>query len=146
MSEYSYKEILQRDGKLIFTPGGTSMRPMLNHHESPVLLLPRPAGRLKKYDVPFYQRDNGQYVLHRIVKVTKDGYVCCGDGQVALEKGVRDDMIFAVLKGYYKGDRYIDVEKSLSNKIYARFWVAIRPIRRCWRKLVRIGKEIFRIK
>lgn len=143
MSEQGYREILERDGKLIFTPGGTSMRPMLRHHECPVLLLPRPAGRLKKYDVPFYQRDNGQYVLHRIVKVKKDGYVCCGDGQVILEKGVRDDMIFAVLKGYYKGERYIDVEKSLGNKIYARFWVAIRPIRRCWRKLKGIVKGIF---
>lgn len=146
MSEAGYREILEREGRLIFTPGGTSMRPMLRHHECPVLLVPRPKERLKKYDVPFYQRDNGQYVLHRIIKVKKDGYVCCGDGQVVPEDSVRDDMIFAVLKGYYKGGRYIDVEKNPANRIYARFWVAIRPIRRCWRKFKQIVKRILRRK
>lgn len=130
MNKISYQEILEKEGRIVFTPGGTSMRPMLRHHQNPVLLVPKPKGqRLRKYDIPFYQRDNGQYVLHRILSVKKDSYVCCGDGQVDPEKGVRDDMIFAILEGYYKGDRYIDVSKSLPNKIYARFWVAIRPIR-----------------
>jgi hypothetical protein len=39
----------------------------------------------KKYDVIFYRRENGQYVLHRIIKIKKDGYVCRGDNQTAKE-------------------------------------------------------------
>lgn len=144
MNKISYQEMLEKEGRIVFTPGGTSMRPMLRHHQNPVLLLPKPQGqRLHKYDVPFYQRDNGQYVLHRILKVKKDSYVCCGDGQVNLETGVRDDMIFAVLAGYYKGDRFIDVSKSLPNKLYARFWVAIRPIRWLWVRGVGRLRRIF---
>lgn len=133
MSKSSYQEILAKEGRLIFTPGGTSMRPMLRHHQNPVVLLPKPENRrLKKYEIPFYQRDNGVYVLHRILKVQKDSYVCCGDGQVYPEEGVRDDMIFALLAGFYKGDRYIDLSKSRFYRLYGRFWVAILPIRRLW--------------
>jgi len=51
-----------------FTPQGTSMTPMILGGRDQVILSPPPK-QWKKYDLPFYQRDNGQYVLHRIVEV-----------------------------------------------------------------------------
>ena len=54
----------------------------------------RPPERLRKYDLPFYTRDSGQYVLHRIVKVNADGtYTLRGDHQIVNEQGVRPDQI-----------------------------------------------------
>ena len=44
-----------------------------------VMIIERVTGRLKKYDVPLYKRPNGQYVLHRILKVRENDYVICGD-------------------------------------------------------------------
>ena len=45
----------------------------------------------------FYQRDNGQFVMHRICKVTQDGYDIIGDAQTEIEHGVRPDQIFALI-------------------------------------------------
>ena len=124
----AYEEVLKRNGTLVFTPGGTSMQPLLKHHENPVVLVPV-EGKLKKGDVPFYKRPNGQYVLHRIIKVRKDSYDLCGDNQSALEKGVTDDMIFAKMVGFYRGDEYISVDEKWVKR-YARRRMASRPFRR----------------
>ena len=126
MSE-AYEDVLKRNGTLVFTPGGTSMQPLLRHHENPVVLLPV-EGRLKRGDVPFYKRANGQYVLHRIICVHKDGYDCCGDNQTALEKGVTDDMIFARMVGFYQGERYISCDDPAIVR-YSRRRMASRPMR-----------------
>lgn len=139
----TYKEIVTQKGSLLFTPGGNSMRPMLKHHETPIYVVALENGNsLKKYDVPFYVRDNGQCVLHRIVG-EKDGmFVCCGDGQVGLEYGVRKDMVFAKLVGFYRGEKYIEVDKSVAYKIYSRVWVTIRPLRRIYAGIKNAFKRI----
>ncbi len=136
MSKGDYISLIKENGQLVFTPGGTSMNPILRHHQCPVIIKAADdRTKLKKYDIPFYRRDNGQFVLHRIIGKNKDGFICCGDGQTAPEYGVREDMIFGILVGYYKGDKYIDVKRNTRYKIYSRFWVAIRPIRRVFAKL-----------
>ncbi|MBR6795094.1 MAG: S24/S26 family peptidase [Clostridia bacterium] len=124
----AYEDVLKRNGTLVFTPGGTSMQPLLKHHENPVVLVPTD-GRLKRGDVPFYKRADGQYVLHRIIRVHKDSYDCCGDNQSALEKGVTDDMIFAKMVGFYRGDTYISVDDKAVRR-YAARRMASRPFRR----------------
>lgn len=128
-----YPELIKSKGSLLFTPGGNSMRPMLIHHETPIYVVAVEDGsEMNKYDVPFYIRDDGQCVLHRIIGRRDGNFVCCGDGQVIPEYGVRPDMIFARLVGFYRGEKYIEVDKSLGYMIYSRLWVAIRPIRRVW--------------
>ncbi len=132
-----YRNLAKEKGILAFTPGGSSMRPMLAHHNNPVVVKSIDQSKKpKKYDVIFYQRDDGQYVLHRIISEKDNFYTCCGDGQTNPEYGVRDDMIFAVLIGYYKGNRYIDVQKNISYKIYSRLWVVSLPIRKLYNKFI----------
>ncbi len=92
----TFEETINRDGKLIFTNVGTSMRPLIKQGRD-VLIIEKPVFPLKKYDVPLYRRENGQYVLHRIVAVRKDGYVTRGDSRIHREYGVTDDMIIGVL-------------------------------------------------
>ena len=50
------------------------------------LLLIIPAERpLKKYDIPLYRRDNGQYILHRIIGRDESGYIMRGDNRSVKE-------------------------------------------------------------
>ncbi len=123
----SYEEVLARKKVLVFTPGGTSMQPLLKHHENPVVLVPVDTP-LRKLDVILYKRAGGQYVLHRIIKVTKKGYVCCGDNQTTPEKGVMPDMVIARMVGFYKDGEYIDAQ-SAEMKKYARRRVWSIPLR-----------------
>ena len=63
------------------------MMPLIKQDRD-LLIIEPVHGRLKKYDVPLYKRDNGQYVLHRILKVREQGYVICGDNRWAKEYGI----------------------------------------------------------
>lgn len=109
-----------------FAPYGVSMLPMLRQGVDTVVLSPVP-GKLKKYDLPLYRRDNGKFVLHRIVKAGKT-YTCIGDNQYVLEFGIRQDQLLALVTGFYRGDRYHSV-RSPGYRCYCVVWHLSRPIR-----------------
>lgn len=124
------KESLSAGKSVKLSPKGTSMLPMLRQGRDSVLLSPL-NGKLKKYDLPFYQRRNGQYVLHRIVK-SDDTYTCIGDNQFDLERGVCHDQMIAVVTAFYRDGRKISV-KSFRYRFYCRFWHYSRSIRHYYR-------------
>lgn len=129
MEEFnSIKEILDTFGKYTGLTMGQSMWPLI-HQQKDNIIVVKPNGRLKKYDIPVYIIPSGKYVMHRIIDVKDDHYIILGDGLTTLEK-VTDDMICGKLVGFYKnGKRYIDLETNVGYKIYSRIWVALRPIR-----------------
>ena len=65
------RESLDEGKSVFFMPNGISMLPMLHQGIDKVTLSPLPE-QLKKYDLPLYQRENGQYVIHRIDVVVYD--------------------------------------------------------------------------
>ena len=110
---------------------GISMLPMLRQGIDSVELSPLPA-RLKKYDLPVYQRSSGQYVMHRIVGVKDDHYICIGDNQFQFEK-VRHSQMIGVVTAFTRGDRLWQVSNPIY-KFYCRFWHISRPLRHFWRR------------
>ena len=109
-----------------FTPRGTSMTPMILGGRDQVILSPAPA-QWKKYDLPFYQRDNGQYVLHRIVKVGET-LTCIGDNQFEYEEGLRPDQMIAVATGFVRKGKTYRTD-MLSYRVYCRLWHWSRGVR-----------------
>ncbi len=105
----TFEEILERDGRLVYTSVGDSMRPFIRSGED-LLVIEKPAGRLKKYDVPLYRRDSGQYVLHRILKVREKDYVICGDNRWQRETGITDGHILGVLTGIVRNGEIISAQ------------------------------------
>ena len=114
-----------------FSPRGISMLPMLRQGIDSVVLSPLPE-RLRKYDLPLYQRENGQYVLHRIVKVGTT-YTCMGDNQFVAEPGLRHDQMIAVVTAFTRGKRTHQVTE-LGYRLYCRLWHYSRPVRHFWRR------------
>lgn len=100
------EESLKQNGVYITLTKGDSMNPMLVEGRDRVVIVP-PEFPLNKYDVPVY-RKLGHYTMHRIVRVTKNGYVICGDNRGDLEKNIRKEDIVGMLDGFYQGDKYID--------------------------------------
>ena len=107
------------------------MLPMLRQGIDSVVFSPLPEV-LCKYDLPLYQRDDGKYVLHRIV-AEGDTYTCMGDNQFVEETGVRRDQMIALVTGFYRGEKYHSVTEP-GYRIYCRFWHYSRPIRHFWRR------------
>lgn len=124
----SIKEALEAGGIYSGLTCGISMEPLI-HHQRDTIIVVKPEGRLKKYDVPVYVTKQGKYIMHRVVKVYPDHYVIVGDN-LKTKEYVTDDMIIGKLKGFYKnGKKYIDLETNKAYKLYSKIWVALLPVR-----------------
>ncbi len=130
------KEVIESGGEFRMYPKGVSMLPILRQGKDSVVLI-KPTFPLRRGQIIFYQRKNGQYVLHRIVGVKKEHYILCGDNQTYREEGITQDMIIAVVSKIYRNDK--EVPQNI-HKIYEFLW---RPfiIRRCIHFLGRIFGE-----
>ena len=119
---------LQMDtsGSALLTVTGWSMLPMLHNRKDTVTICPV-TGSCKATDVILYQRDNGQYVLHRIVKVGET-YTCIGDNQYQYETGVRHDQMIGLVTGFYRDQEYHSATE-LSHRVYRFLWHHSRWLR-----------------
>ena len=135
------QERLAKGESVQFTPKGISMRPMIEGGRDQIVLSPLPE-KLRKYDLPFYRRDDGHFVLHRIVKVGQT-YTCIGDHQLVYERGVRQDQMIALATGLYRKGKYYSLD-SFGYKLYSRLWHWMRPLRRVTHWGGRIFKAVVR--
>lgn len=126
------RETLAAGQSVEFSPRGTSMLPMLRQGVDRVVLSPLPE-RLQKYDLPLYQRDNGQYVLHRIVQVG-ESITCMGDNQIDPEEGLGESQMIGLVTAFYRGNKKVSVA-DWRYRLYCRIWPVSRPVRRGWRWL-----------
>lgn len=120
MSKSTFEEEIRRKGKLVYTNVGDSMEPLIKQGRD-LLIISAVNGRLKKYDVPLYKRDSGQYVLHRILKVRTDDYVICGDNRWQREYGITDRHIIGVLTGIVRDGKEISVTDK-KYRLYVHLW------------------------
>lgn len=133
------QEILDGDGEFRMYPKGTSMLPLIVQGRDSVVLKKRtkePAHPVKRHDIAFYRRSNGQFVLHRVMKCHRDGtYTMCGDNQLILEKNISAEQIIGYVSQLYKGDKLISFH-SLRYRIYVLFWTCMP-----YRRFVRFFKQ-----
>ena len=107
------------------------MLPMLRQGKDTVELAPLP-DKLKKYDLPVYQYPSGKYVMHRVVDVKEDFYICLGDNLIELEKVTHDQMI-GVVSAFKRGEKRISVEAT-GYRLYCRTWLALFPVRKLYKQ------------
>lgn len=112
---------------------GSSMSPFLCHKRD-YIYFTKPDRELRRGDMVFYQRDTGQYVMHRIYKRKKDDYYMVGDAQTQIEGPLRGDQIFArIIKVKRKG-RIIE-PGNFWWEFFEHVWIRIIPMRKVIEKL-----------
>lgn len=123
------EEVFAAGGSFPLPVTGTSNLPTLKGGRDEVSLA-RVEGPLKKGDLPLYRRDNGQFVLHRIVSVDPDGsFVCCGDHQWVPEPGIRPAQIVGVVVSLRRKGRSFSADAKLY-RLWVRLWVRLLKRRR----------------
>ena len=135
------EEVISGGGEFTFWPRGTSMRPMLREGKDRVVLVAPQAPR--KHAVYLYRRASGQFVLHRLMHVERDGTLTfCGDNQLVLEHGIKSDACIAEVTAYYRGKKRIQMT-AWRQRLYAALygfwpyrWLRYLP-RRILRRLLR---------
>lgn len=136
LSDYdeTIRAVLDSGGEFRIYPKGTSMLPLLAEGRDSVSLT-KPAALPERNDIAFYRRDDGSYILHRIIKVKGDTYVMCGDNQLSPETGVSREQIIAVVSRVFKGDKEISLG-SVRYRLYCLAWSSFF-LRRVYFKLRR---------
>ncbi|MBQ3938642.1 MAG: S24/S26 family peptidase [Clostridia bacterium] len=126
MNELTFEQVIERDGKLVYTTHGFSMWPMLAS-KGDVVIVEKAPRQLKKYDVALY-RTPDRYVLHRVIGRDEKGYIFRGDNNFFKEFGVRETQIVGVLTEFvHKGKKHRTAD--FGYRLYARLWNFIYPLR-----------------
>ncbi len=105
------EKILEEKGIYAAKTVGNSMNPMLVQGRDTVIIK-KPCFPLKKFDIPVYRRKD-HYTMHRIVKVTKNGYVINGDNRPDLERDITEKDIVGVLAAFYHKGVYVECGSSV---------------------------------
>ena len=108
---------------------GTSMVPFLRSEKDAVILKGFD-GNVKKGDLLFYKRANGQYILHRVHSLCSDGtFLLCGDNQTVLEP-VRPQQIIAAIAAIERNGKQFQPQNLLWRGL-SRLWMGmflLRPL------------------
>ena len=124
---YTFEEILNRDGVLAYTNTGVSMMPLVRQRKDLIEIRKKAHGRCKKYDVVLYKR-NGQYILHRILRVLPSGYLIAGDNNFFVERDITDADILGVMKRVIRNGKNITMDDPLY-RFYVHLWCDCYPLR-----------------
>lgn len=120
---------IAEEGKVVsMLIAGSSMAPFLCHNRD-YIYFTRPERELRRGDMVFYQRDSGQYVMHRIYRVKHEGYYMVGDAQTQIEGPLRRDQIFAVITQVKRDGKMIR-PGDFWWEFFEHIWIRIVPARR----------------
>lgn len=129
-------ETLLAQGSTVELPvHGQSMWPLLKNNDRVRLSQKPPV--LSRQDLPLYRRDNGQYVLHRVVAVAPDGtYTLRGDHQLWDEPGIRHEQVIGVVTARVRNGQ-VRPMNTRSQKLRVRLRSLSLPWRRQLHRVVR---------
>lgn len=128
MKQTTIAQQLQQEGFVLTHSMGVSMQPMLKQ-QTEQLLIEKPDTQPRKGDVVLFCRSSGQYVLHRVIRVEKGHYLILGDNCYGKPEKVKLQNIIGILKGFYRGNNYIDCRTNRGYRVYSFLWRLSYPIR-----------------
>ena len=138
------KELVEEGREVHLRIAGDSMVPFLRHNRDEVFFC-EPKEALRKGDIVFYQRENGQFVMHRIQRVRPEGYYLVGDNQTVIEGPVAREQIFGLVTRVIRDGKKMEPGDFWWD-FFEHVWIRIIPLRRCvmrvYRCLVKIGKGL----
>lgn len=131
------RELTEQGKEVSLLISGNSMSPFMIHQRD-TICFKKPDRELRKGDMVFYQRVNGQFIMHRIWKVKEDGFYIVGDAQQEIEGPVKREQIFAVVTKVKRKGKWIE-PGNFWWEFFEHVWINIVPFRR----YVRAGYTVF---
>ena len=123
-------------GEALLPVTGNSMWPLLADGRDMVRLT-RLDRRVQRGDIVLYQRADGSYILHRVIRLSASGdCICCGDAQWEREQ-VDEAQIIAYVTAFRRKGRWRETALSRRYGVCGRCWVHTGPARRPLLRLLR---------
>lgn len=127
------KELTEKGEKVNLLITGNSMSPFLIHLRDQVYF-EKPGRPLKRGDIVFYQRSNGQYIMHRICRIDKSGYYMAGDAQTEIEGPLSRQQIFALVTAARRKEK-LEQPGTFWWEFFEHVWISCIPLRPVVRSL-----------
>lgn len=121
------RELTEEGREVSMRIAGNSMLPFLVH-ERDYVWFRKPDRELKCGDIVFYQRKNGQFIMHRIWKAKEDKYYMVGDAQRVIEGPLERNQIFAVVTRVNRKGKDIG-PGDFWWEFFEHIWIRIVPFR-----------------
>ncbi|MCM1333506.1 MAG: S24/S26 family peptidase [Bacteroides sp.] len=131
-------------GRAVTTPThGISMKPLLT--EGKTLVLVEPLDRpLTVGELPIFLREDGKYVIHRVIGADAENYYTRGDNCLNYETVPKGQML-GVVTEIYRGEKTLRVTDR-RYRLYVAVWRTLTPLRLGWKRLrVRLSQAKKRI-
>ena len=122
------RELTESGKEVSMLIAGNSMSPFLIH-ERDSICFKKPDRKLRRGDMVFYQRTSGQYVMHRIYKVSAEGYYIVGDAQQDIEGPVKREQIFALITRVRRKGKW-SAPGDFWWEFFEHVWIRMVPVRR----------------
>lgn len=121
------RDLVNQGQEVRIVISGNSMAPFLIH-ERDSIVFSKPDSPLKRGDMVFYQRENGQFVMHRILHVKLEGLYIIGDAQIELEGPVNPSCVFARITKINRKGKWIGPGQFWW-WFFQHIWLSIIPLR-----------------
>ena len=121
------RELTDAGKEVSLIVAGSSMAPFLVHHRD-TIYFSKPDSTLKRGDMVFYQRADGQYVMHRIYKIKGKEFYMIGDAQTEIEGPLDEKQIFARITKIRRKGKWIQ-PGDFWWWFFAKVWLRLVPVR-----------------
>lgn len=120
-----------QDNDIMIKPEGYSMYPLFVPSRDMAVITKADTTTLKRGDVVLYRRwdSSGILVLHRIVRITKEGFYLVGDNQTHIEGPLQAEQIHGKLIQIIRKGKTISTE-NIVYRVLSWTWLCLRPVRR----------------
>ena len=123
----SLRKLVQEGREVQLPVAGNSMSPFLVDQRD-VIWFSRPKTPVRRGDMVFYERPDGDFIMHRVHHASGEGVYLVGDAQTALEGPLDAGCIFARVTRVLRKDHMLD-ERSFCWRFFAGPWLTLRPLR-----------------
>lgn len=107
---------------------GSSMAPFLCHQRD-TIIISKPNNIFFKGQLVFYQRENGQYVMHRIHHIKNDEFYMIGDNQTEIEGPLKKEQIFGVVNKVIRKGKVLK-KGDFWWEFFEHVWIRMIPLRK----------------
>lgn len=115
---YLIEDKLNNGESIVFSPSGVSMLPLFKQGRDSVTLCAI-NNEIKKDDIVFFKKEDGTFVLHRVLKIHENGYDIIGDNNIHAEVNIKRNQIIGIVSSYKRGDKTYTLN-SFRYNIYCR--------------------------
>ncbi len=128
MYTYDIEQLLKNGSAVKLKPQGYSMYPLFLPGRDEAVIEHCVPSELHRGDVILYRRVQGILVLHRICRITRDGFYLVGDNQTEVEGPLSPEQIHGKLTGVVRNGKSFSVSHPIY-RMLSSIWLFLRPVR-----------------